>query len=167
MNVRNRLIAVASLTVLMFGVGSVAQASVSAKQKVDPCAALGAAGLGDTLGGEVGVPTPSGTDACSVSVTRTIPNGTASTNVFFSIGKYKGIAKKDVTIASKVDGAVKIKGIKGAKLAFYDLSQKPPTATIIKGKDFLNLQMTELEDAAATAAALTALAKSITTSVYT
>ena len=135
-----------------------ALASVQAK-KTDPCKVLTTAEINAALGGAAAAPTTAAPGLCQWAVTRTITNGTQIDTLFVGIGKFSGSPTKEVPANAKAPGAKKIKGIKEAKYAFYNLGENPPIAQVVKSGKLMNVQLTSQLDPTQLTTALVTLTK--------
>jgi hypothetical protein len=122
-----------------------------------PCSVLDSA----TIGEIATQPVRAGRDLCRWFVTGAVSDMHERTVVLVSLERYEGRARSDIAENSKKPSAVRVTGLAGAKISFYDLKVVPPTITVVTGKVLFVVQMHALDGRRATVKALEGLAGAV------
>ena len=129
-------------------------------QQRNPCSVLSTTEIEDAVGGGTGAPVRAGERLCRWFVRGAVADRSERTVVLLSVERYRGRAKRDIAENVREPSAVKLRGLSGAEISFYDLEVVPPTVTVVTGKTRFVVQMNDLDTRADTVAALEALAES-------
>ena len=159
----------ASIAIGLSAMAGPAVASVPASTRVqtipakgvNPCSVLDSAEIGDIVGGDASRSTRAGQSVCRWFVKGAVADEGERTVVLVSVERYVGRAKRDIAQNAKEPSAIRVRGMTGADIAFYDLRVVPPTITVVIGKRLFVVQLNALDTKDETVDALTALAEGV------